>query len=78
MPWCKKIVDDILIWATTPSELEARINQVVQRCEDLHVTLSKSKFHIDSSLNLLGVCICIRGYAGSRQNVCSGQLSDSL
>ena len=43
-PWCRKIVDDILIWAVSPSELENRISQVVQRCEDLHVTLSKSKF----------------------------------
>ena len=38
-PWCRKIVDDILIWASTPSELESRINEVVKRCEDLHVTL---------------------------------------
>ena len=43
-PWCHKIVDDILIWAATPSKLELRISEVVKRCEALHVTLSKSKF----------------------------------
>ena len=61
MPWCKKIVDDILIWATTPSELESRITQVVQRCKDLHVTLSKSKFHIDTSLKFAGCVVSVSG-----------------
>ena len=61
MPWCKKIVDDILIWATTPSELESRINQVVQKCENLHVTLSKSKFHIDSCLKFAGCVVSASG-----------------
>ena len=57
MPWCKKIVDDILIWASNPSELESLFNQVVQRCEDLHVTLSRSKFHIDSTLKFAGCVV---------------------
>ena len=57
MPWRKKIVDDILIWASNPNELESRINQVVQRCEDLHVTLSWSKFHIDSTLKFAGCVV---------------------
>ena len=33
LPWCRKIVADILIWASTPSELESRISEVVKRCE---------------------------------------------
>ena len=32
LPWCSKIVDDILIWASSPSELEKRIFEVVKRC----------------------------------------------
>ena len=59
--WCKKIVDDILIWASNPQELESRINQVVHRCEDLHVTLSKSKFHIDSTLKFAGCVVSPSG-----------------
>ena len=50
-PWCRKIVDDILIWASSPSELEERISQVVSRCQQLHVTLSRSKFQVDTCLN---------------------------
>ena len=56
-PWCRKIVDDILIWATTPSELDSRISQVVQRCQDLHITLSKSKFQIDTTLKFAGCVV---------------------
>ena len=56
-PWCRKIVGDILIWATSPSELENRISQVVQRCEKLHVTLSKLKFQVDTCLNFAGCVV---------------------
>ena len=58
-PWCRKIVDDILIWATTSSEL--RILQVVQRSEDLHVTLSKSNIQVDTCLNFAGCVISPSG-----------------
>ena len=30
-PWCHKIVDDILVWAATPSELETRLNSILER-----------------------------------------------
>ena len=40
-PWCKKIVDDILIWAPTPQDLEERLRAIVVRCDQLHVTLSR-------------------------------------
>ena len=56
-PWCRKIADDILIWASTPSELKSRINEVVKRYEDLHVTLSRSKFQVDTSLNFAGCVV---------------------
>ena len=59
--WCRKIVDDILIWATTPSELDSRISQVVQRCLDLHITLSKSKFQIDTTLKFAGCVVSSSG-----------------
>ena len=35
-PWCKKIVDDILIWAPSLAALEDRLHKVLQRCRDLH------------------------------------------
>ena len=54
-------MDDILIWATSPSELENRISQVVQRCERLHVTLSKSQFQVDACLNFAGCVVSPSG-----------------
>ena len=59
--WCRKIVDDILIWASTPSELESRICEVVQRCKDLHVTLSRSKFQVDPLLKFAGCVVSASG-----------------
>ena len=59
--WCRKIVDDILIWASTPSELESRIFEVVQRCKDLHVMLSRSKFQVDTSLKFAGCVVSASG-----------------
>ena len=56
-PWCRKIVDDILIWASTPVELEKRIIEVVKRCELLHVTLSCSKFQVDTTLSFAGCVV---------------------
>ena len=57
LPWCRKIVDAILIWATTPPELESCISEVVKRCEALHVTLSRSKFQVDTTLNFAGCVV---------------------
>ena len=60
-PWCMKIVDDILIWASTPTKLKKRLHAVPRRCERLHVTLSCSKFQIASRLNFAG---CIVSHEG--------------
>ena len=57
LPWCPNIVDDIQVWATTPSELESRLTTILQGCEKLHVTLSLSKFYIDNTLKLAGCVI---------------------
>ena len=64
--WCRKIVDDILVWAATPSELETRLHRILQRCEKLHVTLSLSKFHKDNSLKFAGCVISDKGFFRTR------------
>ena len=45
----------------SPSELEDRISQVVHHCEKLHVTLSRSKFQVDTCLNFAG---CVVSHSG--------------
>ena len=51
----------ILIWAATPFELETRLNAVVKHCEDLHVTLSRSEFQVDTTLNFAGCVVSATG-----------------
>ena len=60
-PWCKKIVDDILIWEPNPQDLEECMRAVVARCDHLHVTLSCSKFQIATSLNFAGCIVSNNG-----------------
>ena len=50
-----------MIWAPTPVDLEERLRAVVQRCEQLHITLSRSKFQIASSLNFAGCVVSSDG-----------------
>ena len=54
-PWCRKVVDVILIWASIPFELEQRILEVVKRCEQLHITLSRLSFKWTPHSTLQGV-----------------------
>ena len=77
-PWCKKIVDDILIWASTMSELDYRISQVVQRCRDLHITLSKSKFQIDTTLKFAGCVVSSSGVTPDPDRVSAQVEFDTL
>ena len=60
-PWCKNIVDNILIWAPNPADFEEHLGSVVQRCERLHVTLFRSKFQIATSLNFAGCVVSSDG-----------------
>ena len=60
-PWCKKIVDDILIWAPNIQELEERLHAVITRCHTLHVTLSRSKLQIANSLSFAGCIVSDKG-----------------
>ena len=60
-PWCRKIVDDILIWASNPSELETRLHRILKRCNDLLVTSLCSKFQVDTSLQYAGCVVSDKG-----------------
>ena len=53
-PWARKIVDDILISARSFSQLHQRIRQVLLRCRDINLIVSKSKFQIGTSVKFAG------------------------
>ena len=49
-----KIVDDTLVWASDLHTLEQRVIQVLERCKQLNVTISKRKFEIAEELVFAG------------------------
>lgn len=57
MAFTKKIVDDILIWASTLPELVEPIKIVAERCKKMNIILSKKKFQIVSELPFSGLVV---------------------
>ena len=39
LPWARKLVDDIILWATNLEELSLRINEIVSRCAASNICL---------------------------------------
>ena len=46
LPWAMKIVDDTLVWASDLQTLEERVKEVLERCKQINITISKKKFEI--------------------------------
>ena len=61
LEWCMKIVDDIIIWATTPDEMWARINIVLERCKSHNITISRKKLEIGEEIEFAGHVINSKG-----------------
>jgi hypothetical protein len=50
----RKIVDDILIWASTWSELQTRVREVLRRCDKHGITLSREKMQMGEEVRFAG------------------------
>jgi len=61
MPWARKIVDDILVWAPDIHTLMDRVRQICTICDDLHITLSKTKLKIGEELPFAGCIVTPEG-----------------
>ena len=46
LPWAKRIVGDIIIWAPTLEELQERATIILERCRDLNKTISLKKLEL--------------------------------
>ena len=57
LPWAKKIVDYILVWAPSLSELRIRVETFAHNCQKLNITLSKKKFEIGKRLQFAGYIV---------------------
>jgi len=49
-----KIVDDLLVWASTQEELDLRIEEILRRCRRLNITLSYEKFDMGEHIEFAG------------------------
>ena len=54
LPWTRKIVDDILIWAETEEELMERTRIILNRCKEHNITISRKKLELGTELGFAG------------------------
>ena len=61
LPFAKKIVDDILIWASNLTELKQNIKTILDKCREVNITISHKKFKIGNKLKFAGHIISNQG-----------------
>ena len=61
LEWCLKIVDDIIIWATSADEMWSRINVVLDRCKAHNITISRKKLKIGVEIEFAGHIVSHKG-----------------
>ena len=49
-----KLVDDILVFASTKEELYTRVEAVLQRCTEKNITISKKKLELGKKVTFAG------------------------
>ena len=57
LPWAKKIVDNILVWAPSLPELKIRVETIAHNCKNLNITLSKKNFKIGKQIQFAGYLV---------------------
>ena len=71
MPFAKKIVDDILVWATELPTLYDRVRSIAKRCADLNIALSKKKFAVSTELSFAGLIFSAEGIKPDPERIVS-------
>ena len=61
--WAVKIVDDILIWAETLTELDDRLRKVLNKCREKGITISKKKLTMGERVKFAGYIVSSEGIA---------------
>ena len=70
LPWAKKIVDDILVWAPSLPELKIRVETIAHNCQKLNITLSKKKFEIGKQIQFAGYLVGEDGVKPDPDRIC--------
>ena len=61
LPWTRKIVDDILIWAETEEKLMERTRIILNRCKEHNITISRKKLELGTELGFAGHIVSHNG-----------------
>ena len=61
LPFCKKIVDDILIWAKDENELINNCRTILACCRELNISISVKKLEISHSISFAGHIVSNKG-----------------
>ena len=61
LPFCKKIVDDILIWAKDENELINNCRTILNCCRELNISISEKKLEILHSISFAGHIVSNKG-----------------
>ena len=57
VPRIRKIVDDILCWGETKEELIETFGEIIKRCSEANITLSKEKIQVGTQVKFAGFLI---------------------
>ena len=52
--WCRKLVDDVVIWASTLDELLDRMEKLFSRARKLKMTISRKKMQVSNQVKFAG------------------------
>ena len=61
LDFCQKIVDDILITATSEAQLLDRVQQVLQKCREVGLTISDKKLEVGQKVSFAGHVVSAGG-----------------
>ena len=61
LPFCKNIVDDILIWAKDENKLINNCCIILNRCRDLTISISEKKLEVSHSISFAGHIVSNKG-----------------
>ena len=61
LPFAMKIVDDTLVWGSSPEEIKKNVVTVLKRCKEENITISFAKLEINTTISFAGYVISHNG-----------------
>ena len=65
-----KLVDDILVYGDSMEQLKTRLEDILQRCQDNGITISKKKIEVSTCLTFAEFDVSMEGYMPTTDQFC--------